>query len=345
MRVTRRYFLIALTLFPCMLYCRYGLSQDAVPGFPRNVDTSFIKDYKDRLTTRYYLLAQNTELLVSPRPGTNLTYQPNETGRFGLAAFFNWFGLGLSVGTRFFRKDPDIYGTTRSYDFRVNAYGKFLAVEGYVQYYRGFYMNYRLKEFKETFIIPGMSVVSLGIDGTYIYNFARFSIRAAFVQNEQQKRSAGSLMVKPTIRYYHISSDTGIIPGSVIDDYSVTHENLLSGDFTTLGLGPGYIYTFVFLKHFYFTAGAQMEMHWNIASYITTTGYRRESGFAFPGTVRLVLGYNSDTWFTGASYISTLFYMQPGLSDQGHFHYHLTQIRFWIGTRFDAFRRWNKKKS
>lgn len=321
-----------------------GFTQSEYDYFPAETDTSYIKDYKYKLTARYYLLAQNTSLVIFPDLESSMVYQPNESGRFGIAAFYNWFGLGISIGTKLFRKNPDIYGTTKSYDFRVNAYGKFMAVEGYLQYYRGFYMDYKSNAFKETFIIPGMDLISFGVDGTYIYNFGRFSIRAAYTQNERQKKSAGSLIVKPTFRYYMVESDTGIVPSKIIGLYSLTNENLLSGHFYTLGLGPGYIYTFVFLKYFYITAGGLLDMNWSSYDYKTTNQTVVKKGFSFPISVRAAVGYNSNTWFIGGSFLSTLYYIQPGQRVQDDFHYHLTQIRFWVGTRFNAFKRWNKKK-
>ncbi|MBL7138272.1 MAG: DUF4421 family protein [Bacteroidales bacterium] len=344
MRVFRRDCLVLGFLLFCGIRITSGSPQSEVEYFQKDTDTSYIEDYKELLTTRFYLLAQNTSLVIFPDLEATMVFQPNETGRFGLAAFYSWFGLGLSVGTKLFRKNPDIYGSTKAYDFRVNAYGKFMAVEGYLQYYQGFYMNYRSKDLKETFKIPGMDLISIGIDGMYIYNFSKFSIRASFTQDERQKRSAGSLIVKPTIRYYYVNSDTGIIPGKILDIYSLKQENILSGNFYTLGLGPGYIYTLVFLKNFYLTAGGQIEMNWSSYHYNTTYGSYRKTGFSFPTSIRVALGYNSDPWFIGSSFISTVYYFQPGPRVQDDFHYHLTQIRFWAGTRFNAFKRWNKKK-
>jgi len=321
-----------------------GSPQPEGEYFPTETDTTYIKSFKHLLTTRYFLLAQNTSLVVFPDLSSTLVYQPNETGRIGLAAFYSWFGLGLSLGTKLFRKDPDVYGTTKSLDFRVNAYGKFMAIEGYLQYYQGFYMDYKSNQFKETFIIPGMDLISFGVDGTYIYNFGKFSIRASYTQNERQKKSAGSLVVKPVFRYYYVNSDTGIIPSKIVDIYSLNQGNILSGNFYTLGLGPGYIYTFVFAKSFYITAGGHLDMNWSSYDYRTTERSFHSSGFSFPISVRLALGYNSDKWFIGGSFLSTLYYIQANQRVQNDFHYHLTQIRFWVGTRFNAFKRWNKKK-
>lgn len=341
----RRELLIVGFLILCEIPISSGSPQSGGEFFPSTVDTNYIENYKSKLTARYYILAQNTSLMVYPDLDATLVYHPNESGRIGIAGFYSWFGLGLSIGTKLFRRDPDIYGSTTSWDFRVNAYGKFMAVEGYLQYYKGFYMDYKSNAFKETFIVPGMDLVSFGVDGTYIYNFGKFSIRAAFTQNERQKKSAGSLVVEPTFRYYYVHSDTGIVPGNILNLYSAGQENILSGNFYTLGLGPGYIYTFVFLKHFYITAAGQIDLNWSFYNYHTTDDAYIRRGFSFPLSVRAVAGYNSDTWFIGASFISTVFYLRPGPQIQNDFQYHLTQIRFWVGTRFNAFKRWNKKKS
>jgi len=344
MAVPWRNLLILTAIIYSVFHAGSTSAQNDSDYFYPETDTSYIANYKHLLTTRFYLLAQNSTFTIFPAREAIMVYQPNETGRFGVAGFYKWFGLGLSSGSTLFRKDPEIYGSTTIYDFRVNAYGKFAAIEGYLQYYNGFYMNYRSDNLKETYKIPGMELISFGIDATYIYNYSKFSIRASFTQNERQKKSAGSLIVKPLFRYYHIKSDTGIIPGPVLDIYSASGENILSGNFFTLGLGPGYAYTLVFLKDFYITADAIMEVNWSFYNYTSTDSIYISNGFSFPGSIRVALGYNSDKWFIGASYLSTIFNFQPSHRMQDDFHYHLTQIRFWVGTRFDAFKRWNKKK-
>ncbi|MFC2101560.1 DUF4421 family protein [Bacteroidota bacterium] len=340
----RRGFLKFLLILFFGIQYAIGSPQSVDEYFPTEPDTAYIESFKHLLTTRFYLLAQNTSLVIFPDFASTMTYQPNETGRFGIAAFYSWFGLGISFGTKYFRKNANIYGTTKSLDFRINAYGKFMAVEGYLQYYQGFYMDYKSSAFKETFIIPGMDLISFGVDGTYIYNHGKFSIRASYTQNERQKKSAGSLIVKPTFRYYYVNSDSGIIPDKILDIYSLKQENILSGNFYTLGLGPGYIYTLIFAKNFYITAAGQLDMNWTSYDYTTTEDTYQASGFSFPFSVRAAVGYNSDVWFIGGSFLSTLFYLQPNDQSQDDFHYHLTQIRFWVGTRFNAFKRWNKKK-
>jgi len=340
----RRFVLIMTAIMSAVLYHSSVSAENDRELFPSESDSAYIESFKHLLTTRYYLLAQNGRLTIFPVQDAVMIYEPNEPGRMGLAGFYKWFGIGLSMGSKLFRKDPDTYGNTKIYDVRINAYGKFAILEGYLQYYKGFYMDYRSDDLDGIYIIPGMEMISFGIDMTYIYNHARFSIRASFVQNERQKKSAGSLIVKPVFRYYHVNSDTGIIPGEVLNLYSLSQENIVSGNFYTFGLGPGYAYTFVFLKNFYITAGALLEANWSFYNYRSTDQTHASNGFCFPGSLRVALGYNSDKWFIGASYLSTLFYLQPGQRMQDDFHYNLTQIRFWVGTRFNAFKKWNKKK-
>jgi hypothetical protein len=321
-----------------------GTPQHEREYFGKEIDTAYIADYKQLLTIRYFLLAQNTRFTLFADLPATLAYKPNQAGRIGLAAFYDWFGLGLSVGNKLFRRDPDIYGSSTSWDFRVNAYGKFLALETYFQYYHGFYLKFRNEQLDDIFPIPHMKLYSFGLECTYVYNFSRFSIRAPFIQNERQKKSAGSLIVKPSFRYYDLEGDTGIIPREILEIYHVHESNLRRGHFFTFGLAPGYIYTLVFLKNFYVTLGGLLEVCWGNYDYETGTIRETATGFSFPASFRAAIGYNSDTWFIGASYISAPFYVMPGEWIQTDFHYKLNQYRFWVGTRFAVFQKRNRKK-
>jgi len=321
-----------------------ALPQQQSELFETEIDTAYISDYKYLLTSRYYILAQNTRFTLFSDQDAILAYKPNETGRIGIAAFYDWFGLGLSAGNNLFTRDPDIYGTTSSIDFRVNAYGKFLALESYIQYYHGFYLEYKSGNLKSIFPIPDMRLLSLGIECTYVYNFSKFSIRAPFVQNERQRKSAGSLIVKPSFRYYYVEGDTGIIPGEILDQYHIQNTNIHSGNFFSIGLAPGYIYTFVFLKYCYLTLGGMVEVCWGNYDYKTTDFTKSATGYSFPASFRAAFGYNSDTWFLGASYIATPFYIVAGNRVQNEFHYRLHQYRVWAGMRFNVFRKRNQKK-
>jgi hypothetical protein len=260
----------------------------------------------------------------------------------GIAGFWRWFGLGISINNPIYKINQETYGKTTTLDLRVNAFGRSIAGELFFQKYKSFYISSPVQTDGTHYIIPDMQTLSIGIAGYYIYNAKRFSIRAAFIQNERQKKSAGSLVVRPSFLYYRISSDNGIIPAELHEEYHIAQSNHInSGEFYSLGLSPGYVYTLVFLKNFYLTAAVFPGVAAQFSSYSNDHDVYSNFEFVFQLNGRFALGYNSDKWFLGGSY-QTGFNEVPDKINNALFSYDVAQFRFWGGTRFDLFKK--KKK-
>jgi len=308
---------------------------------PVAFDSLYIEDYTHLLTARLFLLFQNASLLINT-PDYNISkivYRPNVNVRIGIAGFWKWFGIGLSIDNPFYKTNREEYGKTTTLDLRVNAFGRRIAGEFFFQQYKGFYISSPERSDETHYILPDMRTVSVGIAGYWIYNDKRFSIRAAFIQNERQKKSAGSLVVRPSFLYYSISSPLGIIPGEIVDAYNIPSSNLVTdGEFYSIGLSPGYVYTLVFLKNFYVTAAAFPGVSCNFASYRNDLNTYSVFEFAFQLSGRFALGYNSDKWFLGAS-VQTGFNEIPDHLNNSLFNYNVAQFRFWGGMRFDIFKK------
>jgi hypothetical protein len=311
----------------------------------RNVDSTYIADYTSLLTARAFLLFQNASLLINP-PGdriSKIVYNPNVNLRIGIAGFWKWFGLGLSLVNPVFKTDRGVYGKTSTLDLRVNVYGRSIAGELFLQRYTGFYISSPERTDGSYYIIPAMRTFSVGIAGYYIYNSGKFSIRAAFIQSERQKKSAGSLVVRPSFLYTRVSSDQGIIPGEIADIYQISPASQVTGGtFYSIGLSPGYVYTFVFMKNFYVTAAAFPGVAAQFSSFSNKTGTFTDHEFAFQLGGRFALGYNSEKWFLGGS-VQSGFNEVPDKLNNALFSYDVAQFRFWGGTRFDIFKK--KKKT
>ncbi|MEI6899290.1 MAG: DUF4421 family protein [Bacteroidota bacterium] len=303
-------------------------------------DSSYLEDYTNLLTARAFLLFQNASLLIHPE-GDNipkLVYVPNANLRIGVAGFWRWFGLGLSIDNPFYKTDQAAYGKTTTIDLRVNAFGRSVAGELFFQQYKGYYITSPEKPDKTHYLIPEMKTYSLGLSGYWISNAKRFSIRAAFIQNERQKRSAGSFVLRPSFLFYHISSDHGIIPQEFVNEYHIPSSKLISdGKFYSLGLSPGYIYTLVFLKHFYLTGALFPGIAGQYSKYRNDLNRTTDFGFAFQLSGRFAIGYNSKNWFLGGSY-QTGFNEIPDKLIQSVASYGIAQFRFWGGMRFDVFK-------
>lgn len=313
----------------------------AMELLPVTYDSNYIADYTNLLTTRLFLLFQNASLLINPTfdKSSKIVYRPNANLRLGIAGFWKWFGLGLSIDNPFYKTDRDAYGKTTTLDLRINAFGRAVAAELFFQKYKGFFISSPEKPDGTHYIIPDMETISLGIAGYWIYNSRRFSIRAAFIQNERQKKSAGSFVIRPAFIYYRIFSDQGIIPAEIVDAYHIPQSNLVtSGEFYSLGLSPGYVYTLVFLKNFYIMGAVFGGVAAQFSSFSNERSDYSNFEFTFQLSGRLALGYNSHKWFLGAS-VQTGFTEIPDKLNNALFNYDVAQFRLWGGTRFDIFRK------
>lgn len=304
------------------------------------IDTNYIANYTELLTARIYGLFQGAALNTQSFEFKKITYRSNYPGRIGIAAFHKWFGLGLSIGIPFLVKNQQEFGKSSFYDLRVNAYGNQISAELFIQNYKNFYLTNLVDINNKAFKVPGMNIFSTGISGYYYYNYRRFSIRSAFIQTERQKRSAGSFAVRPSFIFYRISSPEGIVPpvlAATITAYQpeITKE----GRFYSLGLAPGYTYTLVFLKYLYLNGAAFPGFFFQKGTYITNFNTHKVQDIALSLNAKLVLGYNSPTWFAGGS-MNISFGGVPATVTGTDFFYDVSQFRIWGGTRFN----WFKKK-
>jgi hypothetical protein len=317
----------------------------SLPGFPgtdtisSSIDTIYLADYSNQLTARLFILYQNASLMINPENIDRITYRPNVNVRAGLSGYWRWFGLALSIDNPFYKSDKEKYGNTSTLDLRLNAFGRQVAGELNIQHYKGFYINSPEQPDGSKYIIPDMSTLSLGVAGYWIYNAKRFSLRSAFIQTEQQKKSAGSLIIRPAFLYYHISSDDGIIPAELINTYTIPLSNqVIWGDFYAIGLSPGYAYTVVFLKNMYLTGAIFPGVAAQFHSYNSGIKTYSDFEFSFQLNGRFAIGYNSDKWFVGGS-VQTGFNEIPDKLSNAMFNYDVAQFRIWGGTRFNIFRK------
>jgi hypothetical protein len=310
---------------------------------PASFDPEYIADYTDLLTSRLYWLYQDASFVLNPKELDKLVYKPNVNARIGIAAFYKWFGLGLSIGNPFYHRSYDTYGKTQTIDLRVNAFGRSVAAELFLQNYKGFYIQNHQPENGSYYQIPSMNVFSIGMAGYWIQNYLRYSIRAAYTQNERQRKSAGSFMIRPSLVYYKVSSDDGIIPPDILTQNIYPDEHLTGGEFLSIGLAPGYSYSFVFARYFYLNAGFYPAFFWQHYTYSTRERNFNRSHLAFKADLRVAAGYNSDRWFLGAGLGTGFNQVAIDLAD-APFFYDVAQLRFWGGTRFDLFKKKKKKK-
>ena len=56
-----------------------------------NLDSIYIEDYTEWLTSRFYVLYQDAQFTISTNEVANIIYKPNTNIKIGIAGFYKWF--------------------------------------------------------------------------------------------------------------------------------------------------------------------------------------------------------------------------------------------------------------
>lgn len=258
------------------------------------IDSSYIKPFQFQYAARGYVAKNALSLIFDSENGDETTFSPNNPVNLGLG--FSWKNSSLSFGYGFSSMREKDKGKTKTLDLQYHHYGEKWILDLYALRNRGFY-----HEKKELITLyPELQLSLYGAFSQYVFSGDKFSFGAAFDQNKQQIKSAGSWLIGGNVFYTHVKK----LP--LIDD------KLYGGDTWNLQLGPngGYAYSWVFLPNFYL-AGS-MSVGVNI-------GFEKESGIDKRRFLvnpllfgRVSVGYNGADWTVNFSALNNKVYVKFG---------------------------------
>jgi hypothetical protein len=306
-------------------------------------DTNFIASYETDYTTRIFSSLKRNQMGYNDNMvGKSLLYRPNNNTLLGVGVNHGFLGVNIGINSPLINEDDEKYGKTKYYDFTMRFFSRKFNVTVYLQDYRGYY----LKNTKD--MLPGwdpdsgyyirsdIKTFTIGLDVSYIFNFKKFSYRAAILQNEWQKKSAGSFLVGGTVFYNATTGDSSIVPSNVY--YGLFYDNLKFNRSTNFSMGPtfGYAYTFVIKKHFFILGSLNGSLNTAFTQLIlvdneddvksgTVIGLRSE--------ILLSTGYNSERWYFGLSFVDMNLSTQAPI-DERYVSFATGLFRVYIVRRF-----------
>lgn len=270
-------------------------------------DSTCINDRSDRLLVRIFGMQKfNTYTLGEQRAGENLTYRANNNYHLGLGFHYKWIGANVTFKLPYFNNNN--YGKTKFFDLQSYLYLNSIAIDLYVLSYRGYYFadNHLLNPQPQSprLIRKDLYVGNYGLNFQYIFNYKKFSYRAAFIQNQCQIRSAGSPIVGGGIHYTRARADSAIVPNTLNDIDFFGGSNFNKTGVFSIGVNGGYAYTYVFARNFFATAAVLVGAGINYSALKTdATDYRdsRVNG-QLHTILRGALGYNTNKYYIGLQY-------------------------------------------
>lgn len=290
-----------------------GQSEFLVKLFTTPYDTNYIKSFETDYTTRLFASTKYNQMgYIDNMVGKSLIYVPNNSLLLGAGVNHGFLGLNLGVNFPFINKDDETYGKTKYYDFTMRFFARRYNTTIYLQDYRGYYLR------NTRDMIPGwahdsayyirgdLRSFTIGLDVSYIFNYKRFSCRAAILQNELQRKSAGSFLLGGTVFYNVASGDSSIVPSNVY--YGLFYNNLKFNRSTNFSVGPtfGYAYNFVIRRYFFILGSLNGSLNLAFTKlHLIDSEEEVKSGLV--GGVRaeflVSAGYNGDRWYFGVSYV------------------------------------------
>lgn len=266
-------------------------------------DSSYYQTFPEHLTSRFYFSQKYTALkLMDKESGRDYLFMPNTTLNMGVGATYNNLTLNLAYGFGFLNPEQG-KGKTKYLDAQAHLYPQKLVIDLFIQIYNGYYLlpkglgagvgeNYLTR--------PDMKVRKIGASVQYVFNHGKFSYRAAFLQNEWQKKSAGTFLLGAEMYGGMAKDEMNLIPDQFMGDPSRNFKTL---SFFELGPNAGYAYTLVIKEHFFITASAAANLGVGYSTHDGESGRHTKWGINPNYFLRAFVGYNSETWSINANYV------------------------------------------
>lgn len=292
--------IILLGLLPVRVIAQEEQTQDTL----RNL---FVQRFPDKFFVWPVLKQRNLFFDISPKNERTkvLNYRPNNSFGLGFGVYLFEVVAEVTMAVPLNEKSRTTYGNSDVRDLQINFLGKNWGGDVYHQNYAGFYVadpNNLVTTDDEYAKRPDIDMLNTGINGIYIINHEKFSLRSAYNYSERQLKSGGSMIVTGTLNRMRLRADSSIVGARynvLFPDGSAFNEMR----YTTFSLAPGYTHSFVY-RSFFLNASLAMgpAHHW-----VYYKSGERESYDITINTyadIRVALGYNSQRLFAGMSYVT-----------------------------------------
>jgi len=283
--------------------------------FQTDNDSNYIEDHtKDIIFRVFGSRKYNYYNIVDRKRNQEVLYRPNTPFNVGFGVNYKFLGINFAFNLPFINKE-DKYGKTKGLDLQSHFYTRKLVIDFYGQLYNGYYISNSkgLLNGLNTFtpdnkvpVRPDIHNLTLGLGVQYIFNDRKFSYRAAYLQNDYQKKSAGSFLIGAELFGVRMKADSSIIPGKLAKEDFFNNQRFDRTGIISLAASAGYAYTFVYKRHFFFTVSltGSIGTNYTSLSLIRKDNKIGKFGLQLNNTERISMGYNSKRYFAGIQYMN-----------------------------------------
>ncbi|MBL7849259.1 MAG: DUF4421 domain-containing protein [Cyclobacteriaceae bacterium] len=267
-------------------------------------DSAYIKSYRDKFFV--WPVTKQRQLsfrLQDPGDGgKNVEFKPNNAYGLGLGVYLFDLGLEFVFPMPVAQDRTNVFGSTRSTDLQLNILSRRWGGDVVYQRYKGFYLSNPDPPLPSGTPYPQRpDIVSenLGINGVYVFNARKFSLRSSFTFADRQLKSSGGFLLSGSFNLFEIDGDSAILNPA----YSALlgqQSSFTSLDYRTYAVAPGYSHNFIIRKNFF------VSLLFALGPAVQDFRYTDDNGVHHKNTrvnsfldARMAIGYSNDKFFTG----------------------------------------------
>lgn len=276
-------------------------------------DTSYYSTYRSMLTARGYLSRKYNVLSFNPpSPVEAFQYRATTSLNLGIGATYHAVTLNIGFGLTHFNPDAE-KGNTHYLDLQGHFYARKWSVDLLGEFYKGYYLTpegLAAPPGNSYYLRPDIGLSLIGFAFYRALNQQKFSYQAGLLQNEWQKKSAGSFLYGGEIYYMSINGDSSLVPAQI--DPVVGRLDINKVHFLSFGPGFGYAYTFVMDEHFFILGSVTINLAFRYSTEISKTPDQQASYFGFRpnGILHAGAGYNGSQWSLSLQWVNTELFMR-----------------------------------
>lgn len=271
--------------------------------YKQQQDSNYIENYSDEISLRIVGVGKYNFLrLVDQNQNTMVRYRPDPRLNLGLGVTYRWFSIDFTIGLGI-SPNPDEFETSEVFDFQGSIFTNKHFLEVAYKYYLGHFINEtkglstQLNDSSRFRADVRSQMVNL--EYLYALGYQKFSFKAPFVNNEMQKKSAGSVILGANFTVNSYVGDRSVIPEEVEDQFNPVlgwnQYNLAS-----LSINAGYMYSLVIKKHFYITLGLIPGLAFNAGDFSLDNKIEPFGILVSPRLKTMnAIGYNKRKFYAG----------------------------------------------
>ena len=240
------------------------------------------------------------------KPGDALSFLPNNAYSVGLGVYLFEVSAEVSLSVPIDEQNSTRFGKSEARDLSASLLGTNWGVDAFIQRYGGFYLENPVPAVQANRphpLRPDITLTNFGGTGIYIFNKQKFSLWSAYNFSERQLQSHGSVLLAWTVNSVRLSADSTVLAPRYRTRLN-TNTNFSSVRYATFGVAPGYSYSVIWRKMFFNMAlSVGPAHHW--VYYVGENGVGHyDIAINTFVDARVALGYNSDRWFGGVTFVS-----------------------------------------